>query len=193
MNTGGVWSFLFFLFLTFAAFSTITAVFENLIAINVDLYGWSRKKSLLICAVSIIILSMPAVLGFNVLSEIQPLGTGTNIMDFEDFIVSNNLLPLGSLYYVLFCSSKNGWGWDNFLNEANIGKGLTFPKALRPYMNYGIPAIIIVIYLKGYFDFFSDPAKELSSLAITCWMAVGVLFLAFVLYCALARSKKTSK
>lgn len=190
MNNGAIWSSLFFLFLTFAALSTIIAVFENLIAFNLDLFGWSRKKSTLICAVVIIVLSMPAVLGFNVLSGIQPLGTGTNIMDLEDFIVSNNLLPLGSLCYVLFCTSKNGWGWDNFIAEANAGAGMAFPKILRPYMAYGIPVIIAVIYLKGYYDFFTDPAKELSSLAIGGWMTFGVLFLAFVLYCTVKKTKK---
>lgn len=190
MNNGAIWSALFFLFLTFAALSTIIAVFENLIAFNLELFGWSRKKSTLICAVVIILLSMPAVLGFNVLSGIQPLGTGTNIMDLEDFIVSNNLLPLGSLCYVLFCTSKNGWGWDNFIKEANAGTGIAFPKMLKPYMTYGIPAIIIVIYLKGYYDFFTDPAKELGSLAIGGWMTFGVLFLAFVMYCTIIKSKK---
>ena len=190
MSSGTIWSSLFFLFLTFAALSTIIAVFENLIAFNLDLFGWNRKKSTLVCAVLIIILSMPAVLGFNILSGIQPLGTGTNIMDLEDFIVSNNLLPLGSLCYVLFCTSKNGWGWDNFIKEANAGTGIAFPKVLRPYMAYGIPAIIAVIYLKGYYDFFTDPAKELSSLAIGGWMTFGVLFLAFVVYCTVVKSKK---
>lgn len=190
MNNGAIWSSLFFLFLTFAALSTIIAVFENLIAFNLELFGWSRKKSTLICAVVIILLSMPAVLGFNVLSGIQPLGAGTNIMDLEDFIVSNNLLPLGSLCYVLFCTSRNGWGWDNFIAEANAGTGITFPKMLRPYMAYGIPTIIAVIYLKGYYDFFTDPAKELSSLAIGGWMTFGVLFLAFVLYCTVKKSTK---
>lgn len=190
MSSGSIWSSLFFLFLTFAALSTVIAVFENLIAFNLDLFGWSRKKSTLVCAVLIIILSMPAVLGFNVLSGIQPLGTGTTIMDLEDFIVSNNLLPLGSLCYVLFCTSKNGWGWDNFIKEANAGTGIAFPKMLKPYLTYGIPAIIIVIYLKGYYDFFTDPAKELSSLAIGGWMTFGVLFLAFVMYCTIIKSKK---
>ena len=189
MSSGSIWSSLFFLFLTFAALSTVIAVFENLIAFNLDLFGWSRKKSTLVCAVLIIILSMPAVLGFNVLSGIQPLGTGTTIMDLEDFIVSNNLLPLGSLCYVLFCTNKNGWGWDNFIKEANAGTGIAFPKMLKPYMTYGIPAIIIVIYLKGYYDFFTDPNKELSSLAIGGWMTFGVLFLAFVMYCTIIKSK----
>ncbi|MEE1085562.1 MAG: sodium-dependent transporter [Schaedlerella sp.] len=190
MSGGTIWCFLFFLFLTFAAFSTITAVFENLIAFNLDLFGWSRKKSILVCAALILVLSMPAVLGFNVLSNIQPLGTGTNLMDLEDFIVSNNLLPLGSICYVLFCTTKNGWGWDNFIKEANAGTGMSFPKVLRPYMTYGIPAIISIIYLKGYYDFFTDPNKGLSTTAICGWMAFGVIFLVFVIYCTVAKSKK---
>ncbi|MGN0332926.1 MAG: sodium-dependent transporter, partial [Lachnospiraceae bacterium] len=181
MTGGRIWSFLFFLFLTFAALSTIIAVFENLIAFNMELFGWSRKKSVFVCAVAVIILSMPCVLGFNVLSGIQPLGEGTTIMDLEDFIVSNNLLPLGSLGYVLFCTRKNGWGWDAFIEEANTGTGMHFPKSLKNYVGYGIPAIIIVIYLKGYYDMFSGD----SAIRFICWMAVAVLFLVFVFFCAL--------
>ena len=109
MAGGTLWSALFFLFLTFAALSTIIAVFENIIAFDMDLFGWSRKKSVAVSAVLVILLSMPAVLGYNVLSMLQPLGEGSTIMDLEDFIVSNNLLPLGSLGYVLFCTRKNGW------------------------------------------------------------------------------------
>lgn len=111
MAGGQLWSALFFLFLTFAAFSTIVAVFENIISFDMDLFNWSRNKSVLVSAVLIILLSMPCVLGFNILAGCEPLGSGTNIMDLEDFIVSNNLLPLGSLGYVLFCTRKNGWGW----------------------------------------------------------------------------------
>lgn len=118
MPGGFLWSALFFLFLTFAALSTIIAVFENIIAFDMDLFGWTRKKSVLVSAVLVMILSMPAVLGFNVLSFLQPLGEGSTIMDLEDFIVSNNLLPLGSLGYLLFCTSRNGWGWDAFIKEA---------------------------------------------------------------------------
>lgn len=181
MAGGRIWSFLFFLFLTFAALSTIIAVFENLIAFNMELFGWTRKKSVLVCAALIIILSMPCVLGFNVLSGIQPLGEETTIMDLEDFIVSNNLLPLGSLGYVLFCTRRNGWGWDAFIREANTGAGIHFPKSLKNYVGYGIPAIIIVIYLKGYYDMFSGG----STIRFVCWMIVAVLFLAFVMFCAL--------
>ncbi|MDO5539516.1 MAG: sodium-dependent transporter [Eubacteriales bacterium] len=186
MTGGKIWSFLFFLFLTFAALSTIIAVFENLIAFNIDLFGWSRKKSVLFCAAAIILLSMPCVLGFNVLSGFEPLGEGSNIMDLEDFIVSNNLLPLGSLSYVLFCSRKNSWGWDAFLAEANAGSGLKLPAFLKPYVSYGIPFIIIIIYLKGYYDKFISCSQPV----FISWMIIGIAFLAFVLYCSLASKKK---
>ncbi|MDO5415783.1 MAG: sodium-dependent transporter [Lachnospiraceae bacterium] len=183
MSGGRFWGALFFLFLTFAALTTIIAVFENLISFDMDLFHWSRKKSVVVSAVAIMVLSMPCVLGFNVLSGIQPLGSGTNIMDLEDFIVSNNLLPLGSLGYVLFCTRKNGWGWDSFLQEVNAGKGISFPKGLKWYVSWCIPAAIIVIYLKGYYDMF----RKGSTLRLACWMAVAVLLLGFVITCAVAR------
>ncbi len=186
MKGGFLWNALFFLFLTFAALSTIIAVFENIIAFDMDLFGWSRKKSVALSAILMILLSMPAVLGYNVLSGIQPLGAGSTIMDLEDFIVSNNLLPLGSLGYVLFCTRKNGWGWDAFLKEANAGKGFAFPRFLKPYVSYGIPLIIAVIYLKGYYDKFCEE----SPLVLTCWMGAAVFFLLFVYFCALHGKKK---
>lgn len=189
MKGGSLWSALFFLFLTFAAFSTVTAVFENLIAMNMDLLGWSRKKSVLVCAVLVMILSMPCVLGFNVLSGFQPLGPGSTVLDFEDFIVSNNLLPLGSLGYVLFCTSKNGWGWEAFIKEVNTGTGRKLPTGLKFYMSYVLPLIIILIYLKGYYDMF----KKMGAAALAGWMAVAVVLLGFVIYCALAKGKKTAK
>lgn len=185
MKSGQLWSALFFLFLTFAAFTTVVAVFENLISFNIDLFGWSRTKSVLVCAVMIIILSMPCVLGFNVLSGFQPLGDGSTIMDLEDFIVSNNLLPLGSLGYILFCTRKNGWGWDNFLKEANTGEGLKFSNGLKKYMSYGIPIIIAIIYLKGYYDKFAP----MGTAALAGWMTVAVVFLGFILFCACRKPK----
>lgn len=188
MKGGFLWNALFFLFLTFAALSTIIAVFENIIAFDMDLFGWSRKKSVAVSSVLMILLSMPAVLGYNVLSNIQPLGAGSTIMDLEDFIVSNNLLPLGSLGYVLFCTRKNGWGWDAFLKEANAGKGLSFPHFLKPYISYGIPLIIAVIYLKGYYDKFCSE----SPLVLSCWMGAAVIFLLFVCFCALHSKKSHS-
>lgn len=189
MPGGAVWSALFFLFLTFAALSTIIAVFENLVAINMDLLGWSRKKSTLVCAALIIVLSMPAVLGYNILSGIQPLGEGSTIMDLEDFLVSNNLLPLGSLGILLFCTRKNGWGWNHFIKEVNEGNGLALPKFMRPLMSYIIPAAIMIIFLKGYYDMFSGKGTFL----FVTWMTIGILLLAFVLFCALSGSKNVNK
>ena len=151
---GRVWGGLFFLFLSFAAFTTLVAVFENIISFDMDLFGWSRKKSTLVSLILIIILSMPCVMGFNVLAGFTPLGEGSTIMDLEDFIVSNNLLPLGSLGYVLFCTKKNGWGWNSFLEEINQGEGWKFPAGIKGYMSYGLPLLIIIIYLKGYYDKF---------------------------------------
>ncbi len=187
MPGGFLWSALFFLFLTFAALSTIIAVFENIIAFDMDLFGWTRQKSVLVSAALIILLSMPAVLGYNVLSMIQPLGEGSTIMDLEDFIVSNNLLPLGSLGYVLFCTRKNGWGWDNFIAEANAGSGRAFPKGLKNYAAYGIPLIIVVIYLKGYYDMFVGKGPVM----LAGWMTAAVVFLLFVFYCAAGRKKSS--
>lgn len=189
MTGGRVWAALFFLFLTFAAFTTIVAVFENIISFSIDLFGWSRRKSVLVNVTAIIILSLPCVLGFNVLSGIEPLGAGTTILDLEDFIVSNNLLPLGSLGYVLFCTRKNGWGWENFLNEANAGDGILFPRGLKRYISYVLPLIIIVIYLKGYYDMFVGRGTAV----LAGWMAAAVLFLGFVLFCAAGAGKNNKK
>ena len=186
MPAGQIWLSLFFLFLTFAAFTTIVAVFENIISFNIDMLGWSRKKSVLVSAVLVIVLSMPCVLGYNVWSGVQLLGEGSTILDFDDFIVSNNLLPLGSLVYVLFCTRKNGWGWDNFIAEANAGKGINFPKGIRGYMAYIIPVIIAVIYLKGYYDFFASKG----TVYLVGWMCVAVVLLATVLYCSLTMKKE---
>ncbi len=185
MTGGFLWSALFFLFLTFAALSTIIAVFENIIAFDMDLFGWSRQKSVVVSAVLIIVLSMPAVMGYNVLSMIQPLGEGSTIMDLEDFIVSNNLLPLGSLGYVLFCTRKNGWGWENFIAEANAGTGRAFPVGLKNYAAYGIPLIIVVIYLKGYYDMFAQKGPAM----LAGWMTAAVVFLLFVFYCAAGKKR----
>lgn len=189
MAGGRIWGTLFFLFLSFAALSTVIAVFENIIAFAVDLWGWERKKAVLVNMVAITVLSLPCILGFNLLSDIQPLGSGTNIMDLEDFLVSNNLLPLGSLVYLTFCTSRNGWGWDNFIKEANTGKGLGFPKILKGYMKYVLPLIIVVIYLKGYYDMFY--AKGLKYLIP--WMIVAVALLGLVCWFAFGKSKKSSE
>lgn len=150
MPLGQLWGSLFFLFMSFAALTTIIAVFENILSFTMDLKNCSRKKAILLNLVLIFILSLPCALGFNVLSDIQPLGAGSTIQDLEDFIVSNNLLPIGSLMYLLFCTSRYGWGWKNFTKEANTGKGIKFPNWIRPYVSYILPIIIIVIFIQGY-------------------------------------------
>lgn len=154
MWMGQLWGCLFFIFMSFAALSTIIAVFENIISFGMDLFGWSRKKSVLVNLVAILILSLPCALGFNVLSGIQPFGVGTYIQDLEDFLVTYNFLPLGSLAYLIFCTSRYGWGFDNFLNEANTGVGISFPRWTKFYLKYVLPCIIIFIFIQGYWSFF---------------------------------------
>ena len=173
MTGGFLWSALFFLFLTFAALSTIIAVFENIISFYMDMGGWSRKKAVVFNIVLIIALSLPAVLGFNLLSGFQPMGAGTSVMDLEDFLVSYNLLPLGSMIFVLFCVKKNGWGWDNFRKEANEGKGMKISNKLQFYMTYILPAIIVVVYLKGYYDTFAKMGPKV----LAGWMAFAAALL----------------
>lgn len=147
---GRIWGSLFFIFLLFAALSTVIAVFENILAWWMDLKGWSRKKAVLVNLPLMLLLSLPCVLGFNILSGFEPLGAGSNIMDLEDFLVSNNILPLGSLVYLLFCTRKCGWGWKNFCAEANTGSGLKFPKWARIYVSYILPLIVLLIFVQGY-------------------------------------------
>lgn len=154
MPGGRLWGTLFFLFMCFAALSTVIAVFENIISFGTDLTNASRKKVVAINLVAIILLSLPCVLGFNLLSGIQPLGAGSSVLDFEDFIVSNNILPLGSVVYVLFCTWKIGWGWDNFMAEANSGKGLKFPRYIRLYIQWILPLIILFVFVMGYKSLF---------------------------------------
>ena len=154
MPMGRLWGSLFFVFMSFAALTTVIAVFENILSFSIEKWGWSRKKAVLVNLVAILILSMPCVLGFNVLSGIQPFGEGSAIMDLEDFIVSNNILPLGSLVYLLFCVSRRGWGWESFLAEANTGSGLKFPRGVRFYVTYVLPLIVLFIFVMGYWDKF---------------------------------------
>ena len=154
MVGGRWWGALFFLFMFFAAFSTVLAVFENILACTRELTGWSRKKSSLICGIVVLILSIPCALGFNVLSGVHPFGGGSTILDLEDFIVSNCLLPLGSLIVVLFCTRKDGFGWARFMAEANTGKGLRVKNWMRGYMTYVLPLIIFAIFLIGIITFF---------------------------------------
>ncbi len=154
MTGGRVWGSLFFLFMMFAAFSTVIAVFENIVTYATDLTGCSRKKSILVNLVLILALSMPCVLGFNLWSGFQPLGSGTNVLDFEDFLLSSNILPLGSLVFLLFCTHRYGWGWENFLGEVRIGKGLPFPAFAKNYYRFVLPLIILFIFINGYISLF---------------------------------------
>lgn len=149
MPLGRVWGSLFFVFMSFAAFSTVLGVFENIVSCTMDLSGWSRKKACLFNGILMLLLSMPCVLGFNVLSKFQPLGPGTGVLDLEDFMVSNLLLPLGSLIFIFFCTSRYGWGWKNFTKEANSGKGLKVQRWMRGYMCYVLPVLVAVILVLG--------------------------------------------
>lgn len=151
MPLGRLWGSLFFLLMTFAAFSTVLAVFENIIACVRDLTGWSRRKTSIICCASMLLLCLPCALGFNLLSGIQPMGEGSVIMDIEDYIVSYLMLPLGSLAFVLFCTSRYGWGWKNFVAEANTGKGLKVKNWMRIYMTYILPLLVIGVFVINVF------------------------------------------
>lgn len=173
MAGGRVWGTMFFIFMSFAALSTLVAVFENIIAAFMDMNDWSRKKSVGINFVLITVLSIPAIIGFNLLSKIEPLGIGTSIMDLEDFLVSYNLLPLGSLVFVMFCVRKNGWGFENFLREANTGDGIKYPKWSRVYMQYILPLIVSIIYLKGYYDTFAPQGTT----TLILWMCFAAAML----------------
>lgn len=149
MPLGRVWGSLFFVFMSFAAFSTVLGVFENIVSCTMDLSGWSRKKACLFNGILMFLLSLPCVLGFNVLSKFQPLGQGTGMLDLEDFVVSNLLLPLGSLIFIFFCTSRYGWGWKKFTEEANTGKGLKVQRWTRAYMCYVLPVLVAVILVLG--------------------------------------------
>ncbi len=149
MAGGRFWGSLFFLFMTFAAFSTIIAVFENIIACTIDLTGWNRKKTCLVSGVLLFALSMPCVLGYNVWKGFAPLGAGSTVQSLEDFIVSNLMLPIGSLIIILFCTLRYGWGWKNFITEANEGKGLKVANWMRWYMTIVLPIIVVVILVMG--------------------------------------------
>lgn len=153
MFLGRLWGTLFFVFMSFAALSTVIAVFENIIAFAMDRNGWSRKKAVIVNIILIFILSIPCTLGFNVWSHIQIPHLG-NIQDIEDFIVSNNLLPLGSLIYLVFCTSRYGWGYDNFIKEANTGSGVKFPKFIKFYVSCILPVIVLGIWAVGYIQKF---------------------------------------
>ncbi len=148
MAGGRIWGSLFFLFMTFASFSTVIAVFENIMSFAMDMFGWSRNKTAIINCIIILIASLPCVLGYNVWSDLHLIG-GRDVLDSEDFLVSNLLLPLGSLIYLLFCVTKWGWGFDNYIEEVNSGSGLKMSRKLKPYFRFVLPVLILIILIQG--------------------------------------------
>ena len=154
MPLGRLWGSLFFLFMTFAAFSTVLAVFEAVLSCTQDLFGWSRKKACLYNGILMFLLSLPCVFGTNIWSSVAPFGEGSSIMDLEDFAVSNVLLPLGSLIVVLFCTAKRGWGWKNFKAEADEGRGVKVASWMRVYLTYVLPLLIFALFVIGIVQFF---------------------------------------
>lgn len=148
MSGGRIWGSLFFLFMTFASFSTVIAVFENIMSFCMDMFGISRRKAALINCIIILIASLPCVLGYNLWSDLHLIG-GRDVLDSEDFLVSNLLLPLGSLVYLLFCVTRWGWGFDNYLEEANTGKGIKLGRFLKPYFQFILPVLILIILIQG--------------------------------------------
>ena len=149
MAAGRILGTLFFLFMTFASLSTVMAVFENILSCCMDKWGWSRAKACIVNFVGVLVLSMPCVLGFNLWSDFQPLGPGSAVLDLEDFFVSNIMLPLGSLIILLFCTHKFGWGFNNYMAEANAGKGIKVPKILKVYFKWVLPVILIIMFVHG--------------------------------------------
>lgn len=186
MSGGRIWGTCFFVFMSFAALSTIIAVFENIVSFYMDSFDWERKKAVVFNIIMLSILSIPAVLGFNVLAGFQPMGPGSTIMDLEDFLVSYNLLPLGSMIFVLFSSHKNGWGWENLIAEVNEGKGIKLSNKLRFYIANILPIIIVVIYFKGYYDTFS----KMGTATLVGWMLFATLLVGTIFSITLRKTKK---
>lgn len=186
MPGGRIWGSLFFVFLSFAALSTVIAVMESIIACFRELLGWDRPKAAWFVFALIALGSIPCVLGFNLWSSFQPLGPGTGVLDLEDFIVSNNLLPLGGLTFVLFCTRKNGWGWTHFLEEVNQGAGRNLADRWKLYYTYGLPLVILAIYLKGYDALFAKQGGEV----LIKWLALAFLFLAWIFWSAAGKGRK---
>ena len=154
MPFGQFWGSLFFVFMAFAALSTVIAVFENIVSYCMDVWGWTRKKASWVNCGTMILLSLPCTLGFNLLSSFQPFGTGSTVLDLEDFLLSNNLLPLGALLFLSFCCHRWGWGWNNFLHETDQGQGVRFPHWLRAYLQYVLPCFLVLLFIQGYIDRF---------------------------------------
>lgn len=148
MAGGRIWGTLFFMFMTFACFSTVIAVFENLISFCIDMFNMSRTKSVIINAIIMLIGCLPCIFGFNLLSGFNILGKG--VLDIEDFAVSNILLPVGAFLYSLFCSTKFGWGFDRYLNECNQGEGIKFPRFFKPYIKYVLPVLVLIVFISGF-------------------------------------------
>ena len=140
--------------MSFAALSTVIAVFENILACFMDKLGWSRPLAALVTGGGLFVLALPCALGFNRWSGFQPLGAGSGVLDLEDFLLSYNLLPIGAIVYVTFCVSRYGWGWDGFIKEVNTGQGMKFPTFLRGYLTYVAPVIVLLIFLAGYWEKF---------------------------------------
>jgi len=156
MPGGRFWGSLFFVFMSAAALTTVITVIENIISYSMDVWKWSRRKATLVNFVFLTLFTLPCVLGFNVLSDIEPLGKGSTLMDLEDFILSNNLLSVGALTFMLFCCHKRGWGWDNFVAEADTGRGMKFPRILRFYLTWILPLVVALVFVQGYIHkFFS--------------------------------------
>ncbi len=155
MEGGRFWGSLFFVFMGCAGVTTVIGVVENIISYSMDVWGWSRKKSTIVHAIGLTILMLPCILGFNVWSFITPFGPGSTILDVEDFIVSNNILTLGSLTILIFCTCRYGWGWKNFLAEADKGNGIKFPAWMRAYLTWVLPFVVFILFVQGYIDKFS--------------------------------------
>ena len=154
MDGGRFWGALFFIFMSFAALSTVIAVFENIISYTADVWGIPHRRGTVLHMIGIWLLSLPCALGFNLLSGFQPLGPGSSVLDLEDFLISNNILPLGGLIFLLFCTLRRAWGWENFLAEVDQGEGLKFPRWLHGYLTYVLPWLIIFVLVMGYVDKF---------------------------------------
>ena len=154
MEGGRFWGSLFFLFMVFAAVSTVIAVIENIITYAMDLTGCSRARSAGVNFVLLAVLALPCIFGFNLWQGFQPLGSNSSVLDLEDFLLSNNLMPLGSLVFVLFCTRRYGWGWDNFMKETSIGKGLPYPGGTKQYVSFVLPLIVLIVFVGGYLSYF---------------------------------------